>query len=110
MATQVSNHARQGENPLAVAWATLQHSLQTRHNPFRGLAVPERRDRSFFPLSCHQSRECGRKLARIRPDELVRADRDGFRAFGGVSQAQPWSWKHVWKVCYAPLVLSLFKR
>lgn len=32
-----------------------QHSFQMLHDSLRCLPVPERRDRSFFPLSGHQS-------------------------------------------------------
>lgn len=65
-----------------------QHSFQMFHDSRRCLPVPERRARPLFPLSGHQSRECGRKLAGVGPNELVCANRDGFRYSDGQQLSQ----------------------
>ena len=59
-------------------------------DPLGRLAVPFGRNRTLFPLPCHQSRQRGRQLARIGPDEFVRPDRDGLGTFGVVAQGQDW--------------------
>jgi hypothetical protein len=58
------------------------------HDSFRCLAVPFRRNRPFFSLPGHQSRERGWKLAWISPDQFIGADGDGFWAFGVVAEDQ----------------------
>ena len=60
--------------------------LQLFHNPFRGLPVPQRRNRLFLPPPRHQSRERGWKLAWISPDQFVGSNGDGFWAFGVIAQ------------------------
>ncbi len=58
------------------------------HNPLRGLPIPQRRNGPFFPVSGHQSRECGRKLARIGRDQFVCADCDDLRPFNIVAESR----------------------
>ena len=48
-------------------------------------AVPFRRDRTFFPLACHQSCERRRQLVRIGAYEVIRADRNGLGPFGVIA-------------------------
>ena len=48
---------------LREALLTYQQSFQMLDNPLCRFAVPFRRDRAFFPVPCHQSRQCGRQLA-----------------------------------------------
>lgn len=69
-------------HPLSIT----EHSLQTLHDPLRRLAVPQRRDRPFLPLSGHHACECERQLARIGPDEFICADCDRFRSVGVVAK------------------------
>ena len=59
-------------------------------DPLYRFAVPFRRDRSFFPLPWHQSRQRGRKLARIGADEFVSPNGDGLGTLGVVMQCENW--------------------
>ena len=55
-------------------------------DPLCRFSIPFGRDRGFFPLPFHQSRQRGRKLVRIGADEFVRPNRDGLGPFGVVAQ------------------------
>ena len=57
-------------------------------NPLCCFAVPFWRNRTCFPLPCHQSRQRRWQLARIGSNQFVRPDRDGLRAFSVVTQGQ----------------------
>ena len=46
-------------------------------NPRCRLAVPFGRNRTFFPLPCHQSRQRGKQFAWIGANEFIRPNRDG---------------------------------
>ena len=65
-----------------------QQSIKMLDDPLCRLAIPFRRDRALFPRPRHQPCSCRRQLARIGPDEFVRADRDGLGTLGVISQGQ----------------------
>jgi len=43
-------------------------------------------DLAFFSLPCHQSRQRGRKLARVGSNEFIHPNRDGLWSLGVVAQ------------------------
>lgn len=59
-------------------------------DPLRRFAIPSQRDRAFFLLPRHQSRQRGRKLTRIGHNQLVRHDPDGLGTLGVVMQRENW--------------------
>jgi hypothetical protein len=67
-----------------------QHSLQVLDYPRCRFAVSFWRDRAFLPLPCNQSRQRGRQLARVNPNQFVHQKRDGLRTLDVVMQRENW--------------------
>ena len=63
-------------------------------DPLRSLAIPFGRNRTFFPLPCHQSCQRRREIARIGSNKFVGADRGGFGTFRVVAQSEAGYAKH----------------
>ena len=81
----VSGKVRQKSILLATVSVRDKHSFQMLDDPRCRLAVPFGRNRTFFPLPCHQSCQCRRELVWIGSNEFVRPDRDGLRTFSIVA-------------------------
>ena len=76
--------------PHAVDSVIDQHLLQVLDYPRCRFAVSFWRDRAILPQPCHQSRQRGRQLARVNPNQLVHQNRDGLRTLDVVMQCENW--------------------